>query len=354
MQLTANAGTTYYIQAGSVSPGQAGLQLHVAAIPPPTNDDFANAKTVGSLPFSDQADRTAATMETGEPVFPSCGQISHTIWYRYTPAADQILLGSGNASGVNSFIAVYTGDSLADLAVVGCSSERNVFSVKAGTTYYIQVGSYDGQNGTTQSFSLGLAPLPSLAVFTSPSDPSTFDTTQFSAFVFDPTASGSVKTEHWDFGDGAVADGLSVGHKFGADGTYTATLTVTMTDGRVASATTPVTVKTHDVAISKLNVPQTASIGQTKTISLTISNSRYPEQVQLTLGKSTGGGFTDVATATVDVLAGKPVDYKFNYVFTAADAAIGKVTFRVTATLVGARDALSADNSITALATRVK
>jgi hypothetical protein len=76
--------------------------------------------------------------------------------------------------------------------------------------------------------------------------------------------------------------------------------------------------------------------------------------VQLTLARSTGGGFTDVGSVTLAVPVGKATEYKFSYVFTAEDAAIGKVSFRATATLVGARDALPADNSITALATRVK
>jgi PKD domain len=224
----------------------------VAAIPPPANDNFANATTIGSLRFFDQTDRRAATMETGEPVFTSCGQISHTIWYRYTPTADQIVYGSGNAPGVNTFIAVYTGSSLANLTEMDCALERNVFQVKAGTTYYIQVGSYDGQNGAPQTFSLDIAPLPSPAVLFNPTDPSTFDTTQFSAFVFDPAASGSVQSERWDFGDGSAADGFSVSHQYAADDTYEVTLTVTMTDGRVATARVPLAVKTHDVAISKL------------------------------------------------------------------------------------------------------
>jgi hypothetical protein len=142
MELSASANTTYYIQAGSVSIGSARLQLDVAEVPRPANDDFANATQISSLPFSDTADRTGAGLENGEPTFPSCGSISHTIWHAFTPTKDETLYAHGSASGVNSVIAVYTGSSLAGLTEVGCRFERDVFRATAGTTYWIQVGSW--------------------------------------------------------------------------------------------------------------------------------------------------------------------------------------------------------------------
>jgi PKD domain-containing protein len=353
-QISASAGMTYYIQAGSVSIGSAHLQLNVVAIGPPANDDFANATAIASLPFSDSTDRTAAGTENGEPVSTSCGPISHTIWYAYTPTADATVYAHGNAPGVNSFIAVYTGSSLTNLSPVGCGSERNIFHASAGTTYYLQVGSYDGQGGASQSFGLELAPDPSVAAFANPPDPSTFDAVQFSAFVVDPTGFGTVQSERWDFGDGASSGDCCPTHTYAVDGSYTAKVTVTMADGRTGAATTTLSVKTHDIAIDKMSTPQTASAGQSKTISVSIANTRYPELVQVVLAKSVAGGFTDFGSLTASVPVGKPVDLKFGYVFTAADAALGKVSFRATATIVGARDALPADNSFTALVTRVK
>jgi PKD repeat protein len=354
MQLSASANTTYYIQAGSVSTGSAHLQLNVHDVPPPANDDFAAATTIGSLPFSDLSDRTAAGMESGEPAFTSCGPISHTIWYAFTPAQDTTLFAHGNAAGANSFIAVYTGGSLGNLTEVGCGSERNVWRASAGKTYWIQVGSFDGQPGAPESFSLEVAPAPSVAAFVSPPDPSAFDNVQFSASVFDPAAFGTVQSEHWEFGDGTTAEGCCPTHRYAADGQYTAKVTVTLNDGRTGSSSVQVNVKTHDVAITKMTVPQAASQGQTKSIVVSLSNRRYPETVQVQLSKSTPGGFDNVGTLTLSVPAGKAIDFKFSYVFTADDAAIGKVSFQATATITGARDALPADNSFTALATRVK
>ena len=55
----------------------------------------------------------------------------------------------------------------------------------------------------------------------------------------DPDPGDSV-TYHWSFGDGAGANGPSVGHAFGAPGAYTPTVTATDTYGRTATATVPV------------------------------------------------------------------------------------------------------------------
>ncbi len=54
---------------------------------PPTNDNFANASVIASLPFSDTATITEATIEPGEPIADP-GQIGRTVWYSFTPTAD--------------------------------------------------------------------------------------------------------------------------------------------------------------------------------------------------------------------------------------------------------------------------
>ena len=50
---------------------------------------------------------------------------------------------------------------------------------------------------------------------------------------------------------------------------------------------------------------------------------------------------------------GKATPYRFSYTFTADDAAIGKVTFKALATIPGARDALTGDNEVISLPTKV-
>jgi hypothetical protein len=136
-------------------------------------------------------------------------------------------------------------------------------------------------------------------------------------------------------------------------------LTATTFDGRSASASQVVHVKTHDVAIMKFLVPQVAGVGQTRMISAGISDSRYPETVQVQLFKSVPGSFNNfqlvgTLTQSVPVLPGnRTTPFDFSYTFTSDDAAAGKVTFEAVATIVGARDAQPADNTVIALPTRV-
>ena len=49
----------------------------------------------------------------------------------------------------------------------------------------------------------------------------------------------------------------------------------------------------------------------------------------------------------------RTTDFSFSYTFADADAQIGKVTFKAVANLLGARDALPADNQAVALPTKV-
>jgi hypothetical protein len=116
-------------------------------------------------------------------------------------------------------------------------------------------------------------------------------------------------------------------------------------------------VRTHDVSIAKMSVPQSASAGQNRSIVVGLSNRRYAETVRIDLFRSTATGFVQFASSTqsVPVRSGnKTSDFAFNYTFTEDDKAVGKVTFRAVATIVGARDALPADNEGISLPTKVR
>jgi hypothetical protein len=162
----------------------------------------------------------------------------------------------------------------------------------------------------------------------------------------------------WQFGDGESFTGFNAFHRYAADGDYTAVLNVTTVDGRTASQTQTVHVKTHDVAITKLSAPQSARSGQTKQITASLRNTRYPENVQVQLFKSSPsfGGFQQVGTTTILVpvrQGNQTIPVVFSYTFTSEDAVVGKVTFRAEATLVNGRDALPADNTAVAPPTKV-
>lgn len=347
-----SAGTTYYVQAGDVFGGGGAVALHLQMIPAPANDDFAGAISAQALPFSANYDLTAASREPGEPLA-SCGSGSPTVWYAYQASTSATLTASLSDYGSN--VAVYTGNALTGLTLVDCAAYRvSTFKTIAGETYYFQVGGQYGQ-ARSGSFSLFLTPPPDVSIYFGPSDPSVFDVMQFYPQVSDPGGVG-VQTIAWNFGDGSTGSGFGATHSYAADGDYTVQLTATTFDGRSASASQRVSVRTHDVAITKFVVPTSASVGQTRSVTIGISNHRYPEQASVTLFKSIPGGSTQVGWSNVSVpvrSANRTTDVTFSYTFTADDARLGKVTFQAVVSLAGARDAISGDNQAQSLPTKI-
>jgi len=315
-----------------------------------TNDNFADATQITSLPYSTNADNYGATFEAGEPT-PNCsnGYSPMSVWYSYTPSANTSLTPRVSYYNFPTFVAVYSGSSLNDLTPVGCSQYYNntAFKAYAGTTYYFQVSSIYPWDQGTIPFSLEVTPPPQVNINYGPSDPSIFDNVWFGASTYDP---GQVYgfTYAWTISDGTASDQGSFYHQFAADGDYTVNLTATTADGRSASATQVIQVRTKDVAITGFSIPQTARVNQTKTINVDIQNKRYSDYVQVTLYKGTpGGGDVQIGTLTIYVpaRASRPTTFKFSYTFTADDAKIGKVTFKAIATIINGRDALPADNT---------
>jgi PKD repeat protein len=357
----ATANTTYYflvgICCGHGGTGGGDLAFSVTELEAPDNDDFGNAARISALPFSDTVDISGATRQTGEPTA-ICGNPAGTVWYAFTPAETGSITAA--PSGVTwPLVAAYTGSSLADLREVGCRAYwgRLTFRATAGQTYYFQVGSLYGGGGPLR-FDLDVAPEPQAAFGFYPSDPSTYDTVQFYDQSYDPGEVG-IASQAWDFGDGGTATGSSPSHRFAADGDYTVRLTVTTSDGRTASTSQIVPVRTHDVAITKILAPESANAGQTRQISAEVKNTRYPETVRVEFFKSdptSWNGFRQIGSLTQSVPvrpANRTTSFAIIYTFTGADAAVGKVTFKAIATLEGARDALPADNEAISSPTKV-
>jgi PKD repeat protein len=229
------------------------------------------------------------------------------------------------------------------------------FHADAGTTYYFQLAALYGNAGPA-TFNLSVAPDPQANFWYWPGDPSTYDTIQFSDASYDPGQVG-IQAEEWAFGDGSTATGCCPTHRYSADNDYTATLTVATSDGRHASIRRTIHVQTHDVAITKLLAPQSASAGQTRQISVGVASNRYPEDVQVQLMKALpGGGYAVIGTLTQSVpvrSSNRTTSFDFSYTFTSDDASVGKVTFKAVASIVGARDALPGDNELVADPTKV-
>jgi PKD repeat protein len=365
--LTVEAGKTYYVQAGDYYDYGGTLQVNLGEIVPPTNDEFANATPITSLPFTDTVDTTGATQEAGEPT-PSCwaGYPLKTVWYAFTPMTS----GSVSATMRSSYaqlIAAYTGNSLASLAEMGCGNGYYygnavlTFRANAGTTYFFQVAGLFGDGGPLQ-FQLDVAPAPVAGFYFYPTDPSIFDTVQFYDSSSDP-GGVSFQSFTWNFGDGATATDGSPTHRYAADGDYTVMHTATTVDGRTSAPTSQrVHVQTHDVAVTKFSAPTAAKAGQTRSITVGVNSKRYAETVQVSLLKSLPGNcfpvgcFQEVGSLTQSVPvrpSNRTTDFNFSYTFTSDDAAIGKVTFAATASILNARDALPADNQALSSPTKV-
>jgi len=355
----ADSGSGFFFQisdsTGAAGPTVFSLQQDTGGPPPPPvgNDNFADARMVPGVPYSDTADFTFATFEGGEPI--GCYFQSRSVWYVFRPSQTQAVQVNVLSGSFNSFT-VWTGTSLGGLGFVRCGTGFNpqTFTAFAGSTYYIQILS-DGPGAAIVS--LLPPPPPQANFYTNPFDPSSFDVVQFYDQSYDPAGIG-IQTQQWNFGDGTTASGFNVAHRYAADGDYQVTLTVRTYDGRTGSITRTLQVRTHDVAITKFAVPNAASSAQTRGITVGISSKRSNEVVTVALYKSIPGvgGYQLIGALQQSVpprSSNRTTNFNFSYTFTADDAGIGKVTFRAVATILGARDALPADNEAIADPTKV-
>jgi hypothetical protein len=199
-------------------------------------------------------------------------------------------------------------------------------------------------------------PPPRASFFVAAAEVSVYEDLRAYDASFDPGGAG-IDGHRWDFGDGEAAIGHRTTHRYAEDGDYTLTLTVTTLDGRQATAKQSVHVRTHDVAITGFSVPRRARAGEQGLITVRVASERYAETVRVDLLKGVPGGvFEAVAHELVDVPAGahRCTEARFAVAFGPADAAGGRVIFKATATIVGARDASPADNAALALPTTVR
>ena len=171
----------------------------------------------------------------------------------------------------------YTGDSIESLVLVGCTNGHPgvlSFSAVAGQTYRFQLTANVAPSDVT--FELGPPPAPVAAFYFNPSQPKVFGAVAFQDNSTDPAGIGFGPAV-WTFGDGKAATGTSVSHTYAKDGDYTVQMTATTTDGRTASASQVVTVRTHDLGIAKFTIPTAAKARQTRAVTVSILNHRYPE-----------------------------------------------------------------------------
>ena len=258
-------------------------------------------------------------------------------------------------------ISAFTGSAFDALTEIGCASSwaSPVFTIKrnSGADVWVQVGLSPSASDTNLTLHVFATPDPTVDFTPGVSDPSVFTDIPFYDGTIDP--GGAAHTSMWDFGDGTTSDQSTPVHRYGTDGDYVVTLSVVTTDGRTGSGTKTVSVRTHDVAITKLMAPTSARAGQTKTITVGVANKRYPETGTVQLLAIRPGGFWEVVGERAGVAlpvrtGGQTTDVSFKYKFTPADATAGKVTFRAVVLMDGpAYDVAPGDNDLSAPPTRV-
>jgi hypothetical protein len=154
----------------SLGPGGAGT-----AYAAPSNDTFANALNVTSIPFQHIVSTTDATeTDPNDPDSVLCeGRLldrgKRTVWYRYQPTSNRGIHADTLGSTYDTYIAVWRGTSLNNLTLVTCDDDvfndlqsEVLFAATVGNTYYIEVAGYAGseqfpnqeQNGGTLQFQI--------------------------------------------------------------------------------------------------------------------------------------------------------------------------------------------------------
>ena len=129
-----------------------------ASAAPPPNDAFAAAQVLAGVPpLAVDGTTLGATSEVGET-----GDLNHSVWYEWTPAADGVFRVDVCGAAWDSVLAVYTGSGLDNLALVafnddGCASASRLrVEVTAGTSYQIAVAGYSA--GSSGPFTLRVTP----------------------------------------------------------------------------------------------------------------------------------------------------------------------------------------------------
>lgn len=107
-----------------------------------TNDRFADAYELRSVPISVRTTTIKATRERGEPS--DCAPVGGTVWYRYTPTRNMTLIADTFGTRYGSAVGVFTGSSLATLRRETCGtgpsgSAQVTLGARRGTTYFFQI-----------------------------------------------------------------------------------------------------------------------------------------------------------------------------------------------------------------------
>ncbi len=121
---------------------------------PPENDNFEKADKVPPYGAFGENVLTCtnqyATIEFGEPLHAGAPKMSHSVWWKWSPAESGPVIVDTAGSSFDAIVAVYTGESLLNLHEIvsadnvdGLLQPYVYFNATAGKTYWIAVASVD-------------------------------------------------------------------------------------------------------------------------------------------------------------------------------------------------------------------
>lgn len=114
---------------------------------PPANDDCANAIAISAMPYTNSQNASAAT----GPVVSTCAGMNDGVWYTVVGNGADIIVELSGVTGWDPEIGVYTGScgtftcvGSVDNGGTGGGETYTITASTAGTTYFINLGHYDG------------------------------------------------------------------------------------------------------------------------------------------------------------------------------------------------------------------
>jgi uncharacterized repeat protein (TIGR02543 family) len=141
----------------------------------PLNDLLVNATGLTNNAGSFTGNNQRATKEFSEPLHAN-NEGGHSVWYKWTAADNGILTLSTTNSAFDTLLAVYTGDKISNLVLVGANDDATdgsgfsklALTVQSGVTYRIVVDGYGGNSGNLKlTYSFAAAPLYTVALSSS-------------------------------------------------------------------------------------------------------------------------------------------------------------------------------------------
>lgn len=138
---------------------QGAVQYDLSLFGPPSNDNINSAKTIDNVPYSDNMNTSAATVDTQyDPLLTNCpadlGQRFNSVWYRFTPPSSNVYSIDTFGSGYDTVLGIWSGNRGA-LTSVGCNDDSGSGTQSSlnpnlvgGQMYYIEIAGYTGPLAT--------------------------------------------------------------------------------------------------------------------------------------------------------------------------------------------------------------